>query len=656
VNDDELITQMKAALDEVADAPSAELASEPPTVRMTATRWLAVAAAVLLVGVSTAVLVQNRSHRNDDKGSTPVVTNASVVPTTTVCTLSIPGSCDARWYTVNQPDLVAGEVTYFECCPSVPAPGPDATMAWSDVAGVDHGLLMLTIHPSISGEPTLTYTHAAMSDARAAQLQAKVVPGSGLPYVLPDPSMQLLATGSVGLGTRVEQTYTSGAEQVELSVGDYRGQLDLLGTGVPFTVTSVLGSTAYRFVLQDVTYLVWQTDRGSWGTLAISPGLADRVDDIVSTLTMAPSPTPPTSTPTQTPYLRVDTPSIDGTPLPAFDGSGTKDDAIGLLAPGFTASSNTDTIGYPKGPHPPATSPLLLVFYNEWSDQSKTAVEQVRGDAKGGAFGITTGVFVDTAQDVTKPTVVAPLVSDLSGPTRDVIDSPSGPDVRPNLAETFGASTYPYYVLVGPDGRVAWRGAGPDVAPKVPTIVAANTSTGSVPITSTPSTSTLYTGSATGIIDSGKGPMLAFIYLASLPPQGGDIPLAGFDWSMVDGEETRGGVTWTDKGVTVTGYWDGTTFTLSAPPVVGSSPGASPPLSHNTLTPGCTAAAYQPVLDGIGKLDAQALHFATWGSDQWDGRCGAFIEAAFDTPELRAALAPFGDQVTVSYHFLPIQK
>jgi hypothetical protein len=53
----------------------------------------------------------------------------------------------------------------------------------------------------------------------------------------------------------------------------------------------------------------------------------------------------------------------------------------------------------------------------------------------------------------------------------------------------------------------------------------------------------------------------------SLPPQCGGIPIEGWDWDAVEGEETASGTTW--GGYEVIGTYDGATFKLHE--VVGSS-------------------------------------------------------------------------------------
>jgi hypothetical protein len=50
------------------------------------------------------------------------------------------------------------------------------------------------------------------------------------------------------------------------------------------------------------------------------------------------------------------------------------------------------------------------------------------------------------------------------------------------------------------------------------------------------------------------------VVLDSLPPQCGGIPIVGWDWDAVSGEESAGGTTW--GSFEVTGYYDGETFIL----------------------------------------------------------------------------------------------
>ncbi len=455
MNDDQVIERLRAALDEVfSKEPPKSADGDPHTSGPGHARSFAIAAAATLVVAAIVALSVHRGHE------TPAA-DGTTAPATSVADTLLP-SDGAPWYALHQPNLVAGEVTVVRCCLPHPAPGPQLAMAWGDVTGIDHGVLLLTVTDSdTGGAPVLEFAHIAMTQERATALQQQVVPGSGLAYVLPDPSMVMLGNGFVDDGFRVEQNYTSGAEHVELSVGDYRGQLTLLAGDESVAPTTVVGQRGYRAELLGVTYLVWETPVGTWATLAISPGLADRVDDIVSTLT--------------------------GADLP-----------------------------------------------NEALDSTAT-----------------------------------------------------------------------------------------------------------------------YQGVVAGIIDSGRGPMLAFNFEESLPPQGGSVPIAGFDWSMVDDEQTVAGTTWTENAYAVVGTWDGTTFTLDGPPVPATTATFGP--TYNALTPGCTLETMAPMLDALGSLDYGGLRIIQTGDYAWDGHCGVQIEAMFDTPEVRAAAAAVGDDVTLTFAFHVVQ-
>lgn len=472
MNDEELVARLRSALDEIVatpndpfDEPSGPLVGMRSTsTRMTTARWMATAAAVVLVAGGVTAMVLRRS--GDHPGTAPLPSGLSttatldttpVTPTSVLLEFS-----KAAWYTLALGgDFTPGQVTIESCC--VPRPEADTVVAWADTSGIEHGLLLLTDHRAgLDPTAALTYTYAGMTAARAAALEAQVVPGSGLPYVLPDPSMRFLASGMGGAGALVSQSYTSGGSQVGLAVGDYRGQLDALTHGELHGI-SVAATTGYRADDDLGTTVVWRTPAGTWATLHIGIALSKDIDTIVAALRPAPLP----------------------------------------------------------GAAPPTTN------------------------------------------------------------------------------------------------------------------------------------STLYVGVGT-IIDDGSGPKLAFVVEQSLPPRGGDIPLAGFDWAQVTGVQSRAGVTWTTGVQTVTGRWDGTVFTLTEPPKPGTPNGFPPAPTHNVMTDGCTLATMAPMLDALGHLNFKALHIIETSSYNYEGHCGVAVGAAFDTPEFRDAMAKVGSDVTVWFGFEPL--
>lgn len=69
------------------------------------------------------------------------------------------------------------------------------------------------------------------------------------------------------------------------------------------------------------------------------------------------------------------------------------------------------------------------------------------------------------------------------------------------------------------------------------------------------------------VLDAGDGLELCLGAVAeSFPPQCSGIPLAGWSWDGVDGAETASGVTW--GAYAVQGTYDGTTFTITQPPLM----------------------------------------------------------------------------------------
>jgi hypothetical protein len=74
-------------------------------------------------------------------------------------------------------------------------------------------------------------------------------------------------------------------------------------------------------------------------------------------------------------------------------------------------------------------------------------------------------------------------------------------------------------------------------------------------------------GLGTVLQRDGEEPELCLSGVAeSYPPQCGGPPVSGWDWGTVEGDETASGVTW--GAYAVQGTWDGTTFTLTQPPIM----------------------------------------------------------------------------------------
>lgn len=87
----------------------------------------------------------------------------------------------------------------------------------------------------------------------------------------------------------------------------------------------------------------------------------------------------------------------------------------------------------------------------------------------------------------------------------------------------------------------------------------------------------LHAGSGTVLESPEHGPELCLGPIAtSLPPQCGGVPLVGWQWEAVSGEESAIGTTW--GSYSVTGSFDGEVLTVTEPPgepVDPAGPGAA---------------------------------------------------------------------------------
>jgi hypothetical protein len=93
-----------------------------------------------------------------------------------------------------------------------------------------------------------------------------------------------------------------------------------------------------------------------------------------------------------------------------------------------------------------------------------------------------------------------------------------------------------------------------------------------------------------------------------LPPQCSGVPLKGWDWAQVDGEESASGTTW--GSYRVTGRYDGQTLTVTSPPT-GPSSSDSPQTHRDPFGTPCPVpeGGWQVVGPGpVGQEGSQAAH------------------------------------------------
>jgi hypothetical protein len=115
-----------------------------------------------------------------------------------------------------------------------------------------------------------------------------------------------------------------------------------------------------------------------------------------------------------------------------------------------------------------------------------------------------------------------------------------------------------------------------------------------------------YQVNATVLEDETHGPMLCLGgILLSLPPQCGDVRIAGWDWQAVEGEETAGGTTW--GNYRLVGRYDGETFAVTDVGSYEKDPSAS------ATDPDFTSPCREPAggwtgLDQATQEDARPAH------------------------------------------------
>ena len=383
-------------------------------------------------------------------------------------TTGLPSGGAGGWYEIAAPGFTPRPPEFTVCCPPMPAPGPDTVMAW--VGDDGSAILMLRAVGHLDGStPELQFTHFGMTDDRAKELEAKVQPGSGLPYVLDDPSMTLLAQGLGGVGASVSQRYipTTGDGDVLLTVGDYTGQLEPIATANGVTALTIAGQAGLRYRTDagatGSTVYVWQTPDKTWAELRIGNPLADRADEIVASL--VPAPLPSESTPTTT----VPGPSVpegSGTQITGWSGTALApyvanldSGYVGTMVPTFTVGVGAQAVSVDAATN--GARPTVFVFYAEWSPHSKLLVETlVKAYAAGELPPATQLVLVRSADgggsrlfnadDITGWGYAGPIYFDL-----DTGDGSPG-----TVATAFGATGYPFMVVAGPDGTLQRRASG----------------------------------------------------------------------------------------------------------------------------------------------------------------------------------------------------
>ena len=147
--------------------------------------------------------------------------------------------------------------------------------------------------------------------------------------------------------------------------------------------------------------------------------------------------------------------AVTGDALPAFDSAANPDPAVGMTAPTLTGKSFTGNVVTTES----TGTPTLTIFLAHWCPHCQREVPLLVEWEKSGKMpaGIDI-VAVATGTDSANPNY----------PPSEWLARENFPATWPVMADSadkvggdaFGLAGYPYFVLVGGDGKVLWRASG----------------------------------------------------------------------------------------------------------------------------------------------------------------------------------------------------
>jgi hypothetical protein len=293
IDDDQVIARLRGALDEVTSAAGND--EIPLRIAPNGRRRLMVvagsaAACVALLAVAVWAVTRRSPEPVAGEPEPTSLTVAATSPSTTAPpATTAPEELSMRFRLIS-PDLV----------PDAPSRPTVVLPFWSAVwqrTGDAGGLLMLavtdqpvvdsstaTVRNDITPAGQTMYVWSAGLTLDEQELAAAaIVPGSGLPFVLPDDGWNLLAGNS---GTQVvsQQQYSSQQRSVVLTEGPYAGQFDAFA-GATATSVTVAGHAGWKAVFADGgAEVIWKVD-DLWVSMRITAELADRVDGLIAAVT-----------------------------------------------------------------------------------------------------------------------------------------------------------------------------------------------------------------------------------------------------------------------------------------------------------------------------------------------------------------------------------
>lgn len=453
--DEQIIARVRAALTEV-DATRTVAVAPAPTSGWGRQRLLAVAATVVLVGGAVTAVVVNLSNRD---GVSPAAggdtTAVTMVPSPE---LTMP-------YFLAAADLAPGPVL---ATTSEPVNG-EYTLVWARHGDLADAALMLHAYeldqleaPDVGENETvrtvegagLLFASYGLTAAEREALAVQVVPGSGLPWILPVEDWELMELYAPTDG--MEQTFGGTAT---LAVGALTQFLFVLEPTAPVGITNatVAGEPAWTLTsTEGGAVVVWRdpTTSGRWVSLRIPASMADRVDGLIAAIvpaTPADGEATASTVPTPGPWVgevSIET-AVSSYALPTLETTDA-DPAIGQPMPPIRLTDGTTLT---------VDTPTLFVFVADWCPHCNEEVPQLSAAVADGSFGGVRVVLVATGSPSTRDTWTAWLAE--KGWTGDVIfDTNSGERAPGQMAGYFGAPGYPYLVMVNSDGTVTGRTVG----------------------------------------------------------------------------------------------------------------------------------------------------------------------------------------------------
>ena len=151
--------------------------------------------------------------------------------------------------------------------------------------------------------------------------------------------------------------------------------------------------------------------------------------------------------------------TIDGDPLPAYDDQGAADEALGVTAPSLSGSNFK---GEPVVIDPAANGPYMLVFLAHWCPHCNAEVPVLLDWKNSGAVPAGLNIVgIATAVAPTAPNYPPYQWFSNKGWSWPVlVDQKTEDGVAGVAAQAFGASGWPYFVIIGEDGTVKARSSG----------------------------------------------------------------------------------------------------------------------------------------------------------------------------------------------------